>query len=209
MEYYSSKIHLHRPTANFGSSLAVTGAQDSLSRGICIENAENVASAIANYRSLYGDVSTMSGIGLHMIATAATILIANIAEKRSSDTSRRISALQTCIRGLCELEKTYIVARRVRRIIRLILCLCHVDIGCAPQPLQNIGRTAGATSAEESLDLFGCTKDPSGNVNDSNFADAAEMVNMAVDPGLLWTEEFPVASGYRDYDVVYNLDSFL
>lgn len=204
MEYYSSKIHLHRPTANFGSSLVFSDGQDSVSRNICIENAENVANAITDYRSLYGDVSTMSGIGLHMIATAATILIANIAEKGSKDTSRQMHALQTCIRGLCDLEKTYHVARRVRRVIRLILGLCHVDISCAPQPLSDLDSTAGTSRTEGHLELFGAS------VNDLNFAHpAADMMNLAIDPGSLWTEEFPVASGYRDFDIVYNLGSFL
>lgn len=206
MEYYSSKIHLHRPTANFGSSLALTDGQDSISRTICIENAENLASAITDYRILYGDVSTMSGIGLHMIATAATILIANIAEKGSKDTSRQMHALQTCIRGLCDLEKTYRVARRVRRVIRLILGLCHVDISCVTQPLQDLDSTAGTTRAEGHLELFGCSE----GVDDLTFADpAADMMNLAMDPASLWTEELPAASGYRDFDIVYNLGSFL
>lgn len=208
MEYYSSKIHLYRPTANFGSS----EAQDSLSRGICIENAVNIAGAIANYSNMHGDVTTMSGVGLHMIATATTILIANIAEKcRVSDTSRQMRALQTCIRALCELEKTYIVARRVRRIIRLILGLCHVDIGIAgpQQPLPILDNTAGATGAgaEEPVDLFSSS---GANAGSLGFRDVAmDMFGMVADTASLWTEEIPVPSGYREYDIMYNLGSNL
>jgi hypothetical protein len=226
MEYYSSKIHLYRPTANFGSSEA---GQDSLSRSICIENAVNVAGAIANYSNMHGDVSTMSGVGLHMIATATTILIANIAEKcQVSDTSRQMRALQTCIRGLCELEKTYIVARRVRRIIRLILGLCHVDISIPAGPQQPpsgqqepsgpqqhgmsiLGDTAGPAcgpgAEEPSMDYFAS---PGADAADLSFPGTGmDMFGMVPDVSSLWTEEIPVPSGYREYDIMYNLGSTL
>lgn len=210
MEYYSSKIHLHRPTAHFGSPLAAIEAQSSLSRHICIENAENVANAIANYGNMYGDASTMSGIALHMIATATTILIANVAEKRSTDTSRQMEALQTCIRGLCELEKTYIVARRVRRIIRLILGLCHVDIDCAPQPLQNVGRITSTAATEESSNFLDCTKfNLTDNANNLRFPDTSVEMASIAEYGSLWAEDLPVPSGYEEYDIMYNLGTFL
>jgi hypothetical protein len=172
----------------------------------------NIASAVANYSNMHGDVSTMSGVGLHMIATATTILIANIAEKcRVSDTSRQMRALQTCIRALCELEKTYIVARRVRRIIRLILGLCHVDIGIAgpQQPLPILDNTAGATGAGagEPINLFASL---GANAAALGFPDAAmDMFGIVADTASLWTEELPVPSGYREYDIMYNLGSSL
>ncbi|KAB5531468.1 fungal-specific transcription factor domain-containing protein [Coniochaeta sp. 2T2.1] len=208
MEYYSSKIHLYRPTANFGASLATTEAQDRISRSICIANAENVASATADYSNIYGDLSTMSGIGLHMIATATTILIANIAEKRSVDTSRQMRALQTCIRGLCELEKTYIVARRVRRIIRLILSLCHVDVSCAPQAFEQTVRTTGASSREDGLDLFSGLEDPGSLTEDFSFPhNATDMAGMVTETMSFWSEEIPAPSSYREYDLMFNLGS--
>ncbi|KAB5560331.1 fungal-specific transcription factor domain-containing protein [Coniochaeta sp. 2T2.1] len=210
MEYYSSKIHLYRPTANFGASLATTEAQNRISRSICIENAENVASATADYSSICGDLSTMSGIGLHMIATATTILIANIAEKRSVDTSRQMRALQTCIRGLCELEKTYIVARRVRRIIRLILSLCHVDVSRAPQPCEQTVRTTGAASREDGIDLFSGLEDPGSITEDFSFPHAAtDMAGMVTETMSFWSEEIPAPSSYREYDLMFNLGSAL
>ncbi|OQV03151.1 Fungal specific transcription factor domain-containing protein [Cladophialophora immunda] len=127
MQYYSCKIHLHRPTANFGVKMSETDAQCNISRQICIDNAKNIATTLQDYRNVYGDASTLSGVALHVIATASTILIADIAERRSADGACQFSALKTCVRTLSELEKTYIVARRVRRIIQLVMRLCHFE----------------------------------------------------------------------------------
>ncbi len=209
MEYHSCRIHLHRPMANFGSSPYASG-QHRISRQLCIESAESIAVAIAHYRHAYGTASTMSGIGLHIIATAITILIADLAEKRqrpsslAPDAAGRINAgpqpqsqsqpqpqyqsgpqmqlqkqqmrdLQTCIRGLCELEKTYVVARRVRRIIRLILGVCHVDIGV-------IGAPSGAGTG-------------TGTGTAGTSSTAAASAAPAVDsPGLPSAVQFPSAS---------------
>jgi len=98
-----------------------------MSQQTCIENARNVALALQAYRQTHGHARTLSGVGLHIIATASTILIAGIAEKREGDVSDLILALKTCLRSLSEMEKTYLVARRVRRIIRLVMGLCHLD----------------------------------------------------------------------------------
>ncbi|KIY01420.1 uncharacterized protein Z520_02972 [Fonsecaea multimorphosa CBS 102226] len=127
MQYYSCKIHLHRPTANFGVRTSDTLAQCNISRQICIDNAKNIARTLQDYRNVYGDAFTLSGVALHVIATASTILIADIAERRSADAASQFSALKTCVRTLSELEKTYIVARRVRRIVQLVMRLCHFE----------------------------------------------------------------------------------
>ena len=221
MEYYSSKIHLHRPTANFGSPRGAVEPQSTLSRRICIENAESIANAITNYKNCYGDVTTMSGIGLHMIATATTILIASIAEKQSANTSRQMHVLQVCIQGMCELEKTYFVARRVRRIIRLILGLCHIDIEHASHyqeshqhqlhhHMQSLGTGPKTRNTDDFLSLFDHTdlalQDDA--TNDFGLPDAdSEMTSMA-DYAPLWMDESQVPSGYGQYDIMYNLGSF-
>jgi hypothetical protein len=62
------------------------------------------------------------------MATASTILIADISERKSIDVASQAMALNTCVRSLFEMEKTYTVARRVRRIIRLVMGLCHLDL---------------------------------------------------------------------------------
>jgi hypothetical protein len=80
--------------------------------------------------------------------------------------------------------------------------LCHIDISVGSQPLQGTG------SVEEDLHLFGCPEGTSGAANDFGFADASlDMAGMLADPATLLTEDLPGASGYREYDLMYNLGS--
>lgn len=125
MQYCSAVILLHRPSANFGTGTA--GCPPSESRNICIENATSIAQFLQEYRSCHGDATTLSGVALHTIATAATTLIADIAERKESGASSQLLSLKACVRTLGELEQTYIVARRVRRIIQLVMRLCQLD----------------------------------------------------------------------------------
>lgn len=205
MEYYSSKVHLHRPTANFGSPHSTMEVQSTLSRHICIDNAENIAQAVQDYGNIYGDISTMSGIGLHIIATATTILIAAIADKRSTDSSRELHAFQICVRGLTELEKTYLVARRVRRIIRLIVGLCHIDTDHVPT---NGTQEVVKPRHEEPEHLFSTKLDHSEDAIAFNFPHDIPEVSSMAGEGPLWMEEFQVPSGYSQFDIMFNLNSY-
>ena len=80
----------------------------------------------------------MSGVGLHPISTSATILIAEIVDRKGtnsttpkygSTTQEHWRCLKRCIKSLSELEKTYLVARRVRRIVRMVMRLCNLGDG--------------------------------------------------------------------------------
>lgn len=78
----------------------------------------------------------MSGVALHTIATAATTLIANIVERRGSGISdgvkpmeSQLLCLKQCMRALGQLEKSYFVTRRVRKIIQLVIRLLNLDMG--------------------------------------------------------------------------------
>lgn len=81
----------------------------------------------------------MSGVALHTIATAATTLIANIVEsgERRSDAARssiesQLMCLKQFIRALGQLEKSYCVTRRVRKIIQLVIRLSNLDLEQQP-----------------------------------------------------------------------------
>jgi hypothetical protein len=78
----------------------------------------------------------MSGVALHTIATAATTLIANIVESRAgesgvagSTTESQVICLKQCMRALGQLETSYVVTRRVRKIIQLVIRLVNLDLG--------------------------------------------------------------------------------
>jgi hypothetical protein len=195
MQYYSSKIILHRATAEFGSAVPQTFSLSDRSRHICVDNAKSIATALADYRQTYGDATTLSGVGLHIIATASTILIADISEKRSNDMATQIVALNTCVLSLTEMEKTYTVARRVRRIIRLVMGLCHLDVDNTDIP----------PDLEEKLvpvNVAVARNDYNSQTNYAQFVGPAnEMPN--------WYNFFyanDLMSGASQFDIMYSLD---
>jgi hypothetical protein len=200
MQYHSSKIHLHRPTAGFGSSITQQAAQSEASRKICVENATSITNGLQDYRELYADASTLSGVSVHIIAAASTILIADIAEKRSTDISCQRLALKTCVRTLSELEQTYIVARRVRRVIQLVMRLCHLDIEHV-EFQQELN-----ASSNESKNLINPESDSfaSGNVFQlDNYG--LELMEMSGFSPVCIDEFLPVSS---QFDIMYSLQSF-
>lgn len=202
MQFYSSKMILHRATANFGSTRTQSGAQSNRSQQICIANARNVATALQDYRLAYGEATTMSGVALHIIATASTILIAGIAERRSEDVSDLCLALKTCVRSLREMEKTYLVARRVRRIIRLVMSLCHLDVDHIDS--QQDASNSTDASAQQPPDTFSI--DTKFTTDASAFQSQDGMMELSNTPwwNILCPDDSP--RGHAQFDVMYNLD---
>lgn len=93
---------------------------------------------LEGYKKQHGDAASMSGVGLHPISTAATVLIAEIVDRKKmsstalkygSTTQQHFRCLKRCILTLAELEKTYLVAKRVRKIIRMLMRLCNLGDG--------------------------------------------------------------------------------
>jgi hypothetical protein len=200
MQYYCSKILLHRPTASFGSKLSDMSLQRNASRQICIENAKNIANALQDYRLLYGDASTFSGVGLHMISTSATILIAAIVEERSSDL---IFALQTCVTSLSEMERAYIVARRVRRVIRLIVGLCHIDIDSS-NSTRNTERTY---APKHPINLLEGASESNDDPLAFQFLSDGSKITTVLEYGSLWMDDFqgiPEYTRYPQFDTAFN-----
>ncbi|KAF2801806.1 uncharacterized protein BDZ99DRAFT_213426 [Mytilinidion resinicola] len=130
MQYAAALILLHRPVAHFGTdsdSTAHTSASET-SRQICVYNACLIAQYLQEYYEKHGSVLTMSWVALHIIATASTTLVANIAERKGSiGFKSQLSCLQTCMRSLNELEKSHVVTRRVRKVIQHAIRLLDLD----------------------------------------------------------------------------------
>ena len=108
------------------------------SRAICVQSATHIGDLLDGYKKQHGDAASMSGVGLHPISTAATVLIAEIVDRKKmsstavkygSTTQQHLRCLKRCILTLAELEKTYLVAKRVRKIIRMLMRLCNLGDG--------------------------------------------------------------------------------
>lgn len=135
MQYAAAMILLHRPLAQFGKDLNFNllagpsaSASAELSRQICVDHASRIARCVQEYSDCHGSVMTMSWVSLHIVATAATTLIANIAERRSgADVAQQLDSLRKCLGTLNELEKSHVVTRRVRKVIQSAIRLLNID----------------------------------------------------------------------------------
>ena len=128
MQYAAAQILLHRPQAQFGRTFQEANIERDLSRQICIDNACAIADYLKDYSSCYGSVSTMSWVALHIIATAATTLIAAAVEcSDGNDPTHLLACLKTCLGSLGELEKSHVVTRRVKKVIQHAMRLLHLD----------------------------------------------------------------------------------
>ncbi|KAL2204800.1 hypothetical protein CC79DRAFT_1370615 [Sarocladium strictum] len=128
MQYAAAMILLHRPGAQFGKGTPCQTSTSETSRQICVDNAVAISQYLQEYTEQHGSVLTMSWIALHIIATASTTLIANIAERRSGATQEpQLEALRKCLDSLSELEKSHTVTRRVRKVIQQAIRLLNLD----------------------------------------------------------------------------------
>jgi hypothetical protein len=127
MQYSAALILLHRQLANFGND-SIRSPESESSRRLCVDNACSIADYIQDYYDQHGSIMTMSWVALHVIATASTTLVANIAERKvDDDLKRQLSCLQKCMSGLHELEKSHVVTRRVRKVIQHAIRLLNLD----------------------------------------------------------------------------------
>ena len=129
MQFAAALILLHRPLAHFGKDSSLRSSASEISRQICVENACLIAQYCQEYFDQHGSVMTMSWVALHIVATAATTLIANIAERRTSFVGMdcQLDSLQKCLGVLNELEKSHVVTRRVRRVIQQAIKLLNLE----------------------------------------------------------------------------------
>lgn len=152
MQYSAAKILLHQPTARFGSRPEDPSVRNAYSRRQCITFATAMASCLQDFQQQHGDVTPLSGVALHSISLASTTLVASIAEKKSADISSEMHALKACVRALGELETTYLVARRVRKIIQLIIRVCHLETDYVQSQQRSLPVSTAATSLESLVD---------------------------------------------------------
>ncbi|OAX81431.1 hypothetical protein ACJ72_04224 [Emergomyces africanus] len=128
MQYCAAIIILYRPLAGFGK--ADTGKVETADkfRNICVHNAIKIANYLADYRAYHNSATTLSGIALHIIEMACTIFISDIAERlKTTDVTNEYTYLAICVQTLLELEQTYLVAQKVRKILKKIISMCNLD----------------------------------------------------------------------------------
>lgn len=169
MQYCSAVIILYRPLADFGIDNAEKTHNSAQFRLVCVSHARDVGRYIEDYRRKHNNATTLSGIALHIISTAATTLVADIAERRHCDVSDEFNCLISCVRTLLELEQTYLVASQVRKILKLVIRLCNIE---TPQ-IQNastlpdnftVGASAETSPASSSSHPSSSPGDSKGNI---------------------------------------------
>src|SRR5690349_7450095 len=121
MQYNSALILLNRPIAGFGAHKIASKPKSPSNitlqaRSICVENAIAMTDLLQGYEKAHGEASSMSGVALHPISTAATILISEIVDRKSQhaasatavgSASQHIRCLKRCIKSLSEMERSY------------------------------------------------------------------------------------------------------
>lgn len=128
MQYCAALILLHRPAANYGMIANHDLPESSAAaQQICISNAKRIAHILEDYQMRY-PACTLSGITLHIMATAATTLIADIVQQRVQPQEEGIRCLRQVMKALRQLEKSYTVTRRVKKIIQLTMTFLNLDI---------------------------------------------------------------------------------
>ncbi|OJD19355.1 hypothetical protein AJ78_00717 [Emergomyces pasteurianus Ep9510] len=128
MQYCAALIILYRPLAGFGKVDTRKVETADKFRNICVHNAIKIANYLADYRAYHNSATTLSGIALHIIEMACTILISDIAERlKTTDVTNEYTYLAICVQTLLELEQTYLVAQKVRKILKKIINVCNLD----------------------------------------------------------------------------------
>jgi hypothetical protein len=67
------------------------------------------------------------GSALYNITMAATIFVADIAEKNRQNITKELAALTACLEAMKKMESAEIVARNVRKIVQTIMRVCGVQ----------------------------------------------------------------------------------
>ncbi|KAI9878381.1 MAG: hypothetical protein M1830_001051 [Pleopsidium flavum] len=126
MQYCSATILLHRPAARFGIALTNASSASLEARAICVLNATRIIHMVQDYRQHHGIASTMLGTALYNVTIAGIVLIANMADDTSRVGSHHLLCIDTCIRGLEEMELSSIVAGKVLKQLRYLMRRCNL-----------------------------------------------------------------------------------
>ncbi|EGE81552.2 hypothetical protein BDDG_04495 [Blastomyces dermatitidis ATCC 18188] len=128
MQYCAAIIILYRPPAGVGKVDTRKLETADKFRNICVQHAIKIANYLTDYRVYHSNATTLNGIALHIIEMACTILISDIAERvKTTDVTSEYTYFAICVQTLLELEQTYLVAQKVRKILKKIINLCNLD----------------------------------------------------------------------------------
>lgn len=126
IQYSALVILLNRHNAGYGDPERVNSADANKSRNTCVEFATKTSKLVEEYTIHHGSANTMLGSALYNITMAATVLIAEVAEKRRQNVNDESAALAICLDAMKEMEGAEIVARNVRKIVQTIMRVCSV-----------------------------------------------------------------------------------
>ncbi|QSS58370.1 pathway-specific nitrogen regulator NirA, partial [Histoplasma capsulatum] len=167
MQYCAAIIILYRPLAGFGKVDKRKIETADKFRNICVLHAIKIAHFLADYRGFHNNATTLSGIALHIIEMACTVLISDIAERiKTTDVTNEYTYLAICVQTLLELEQTYLVAQKVRKILKKIIDICNLDLNRLKQVLAYLDaryQTSPGFSAETNVG-------PSSRISPANLA---------------------------------------
>ncbi|KAG5305122.1 pathway-specific nitrogen regulator NirA [Histoplasma capsulatum G186AR] len=167
MQYCAAIIILYRPLAGFGKVDTRKIETADKFRNICVLHAIKIAHFLADYRGFHNNATTLSGIALHIIEMACTVLISDIAERiKTTDVTNEYTYLAICVQTLLELEQTYLVAQKVRKILKKIIDICNLDLNRLKQVLAYLDaryQTSPGFSAETNVG-------PSSRISSANLA---------------------------------------
>ncbi|EGC47160.1 conserved hypothetical protein [Histoplasma capsulatum var. duboisii H88] len=167
MQYCAAIIILYRPLAGFGKVDTRKIETADKFRNICVLHAIKIAHFLADYRGFHNNATTLSGIALHIIEMACTVLISDIAERiKTTDVTNEYTYLAICVQTLLELEQTYLVAQKVRKILKKIIDICNLDLNRLKQVLAYLDaryQTSPGFSAETNVG-------PSSRLSSANLA---------------------------------------
>ncbi|RFU26008.1 hypothetical protein B7463_g10333, partial [Scytalidium lignicola] len=121
IEFCAFMILLHRPSAGFGIGAGDASDSSNVSRETCVEHAIQLALHVQDFQRDHGSASKMLGSALYNISLAATTLLVNLAEQKSTGLLQEYTSLMTCLKAFKEMEDTEDAARRVGKIIQSVM----------------------------------------------------------------------------------------
>ncbi|EXJ84557.1 hypothetical protein A1O3_05226 [Capronia epimyces CBS 606.96] len=127
IQYSALVILLNRHNAGYGNLQKRNCAHSQKSRKACVEHALITSQLLQDYAAHHGSANTMMGSVLYNITSAATIVVAEMAEKNRRDVPKESAALAICLNAMKEMESAEIVARNVRKIVQTIMRVCNVQ----------------------------------------------------------------------------------
>ncbi|KAK5024924.1 hypothetical protein LTS07_008302 [Exophiala sideris] len=120
-------ILLNRHNAGFGNADKRDCPESNTSRRNCVDCALLIANLVQDYSLHHGNPNTLMGSSLYNITMAATIFVADIAEKNRQNVTKELTALTVCLEAMKKMESAEIVARNVRKIVQTIMRVCGVQ----------------------------------------------------------------------------------